>query len=347
MNSAGAKRGRAGRAVVVAFAGVAIAGQLALLGAAGWAAANPRTVSDHWTVARYTPSATVTDLADRAGMSERGRFVFYASRPAVLDDARFDEVCTTEEPGIGVLGCYTHADSRIFLFSIGTPELEGLQVVVAAHEMLHAAWDRLSAAEQEALAGPLEAAFRDLGPDHELVERIALYEEVDPTSRIPELYAILGSEVDDLPDVLERHYAGWFSDRAAVTSLYTAATTVFRDVDARLTALEDEIVALGATIDGDRAAYTAASDQLALDIDDFNARADLEGGFPSLAAFEEERAAIVARQEALEQTRQALNALIDSYNALLVELEEVNTEAIALNRAINVDLEPLAPETTG
>lgn len=338
------RRRTAGRAILVGIAVIAIAAQAATLSAVGWAAANPRAVADQWTVARYSPGAAISTLAERAGMSERGRFVFFASRPAVVEGDRFGELCTADEPGIGVLGCFTRPEGRIYLFPIASPELEGLQAVVAAHEMLHAAWDRMDAAEQAALAEPLNAAFADLGPDHELVERIALYEESDPDSRIPELYAILGSEVAELPEVLEAHYAGWFDDRAAVTTLYETSTSVFRELDARLTALQDEIAALGATIDADRAAFTAQSEQLAADIDDFNVRADTEGAFDSVEEFDAERATILERQEALETARIALNDTIDSYNALLVELDALNLEATALNRAINVVPKPLPSE---
>ena len=49
------------------------------------------------------------------------------------------------------------------------------------------------------------------------------------------------------------------------------------------------------------------------------------------------------RQAALEVEREGLNAAVDEYNALLEELEGLNAEAAELNRAINVDAEPLPP----
>lgn len=331
---------RIGRGIALVLALVMAVGQLALIGGVVWGAQNPRVVADHWTVARYTPPAEITTLADRAGMSERGRFAFYASRPEVVPTTQFDDVCTFQEPGIGVLGCYTLADGRIFLFPISSPELEGLQVVVAAHEMLHAVWDRMSADEQDALAGPLDDAFSALGPDHELVERIALYEEMDATSRIPELYAILGTEVADLPAVLEEHYSGWFDERERVTALYSEANAVFLDLDRRLQALQDDLAELSDVIDADRSAFLAASDELATDIADFNERAQTPGAFDSEESFDAERADIIARQDALEAERDALNAAVERYNSLVAELEVLNAEAAELNRAINISVTP-------
>lgn len=332
---------RIGRGVLLALASASVLLQLAVGGAVVWAVQNPRTVADHWTVARFEAPAEVVALANRAAMSDRGRFLFSASEPAIVPATRFDEVCSYREPGIGVLGCYTLDEGRIYLFPIGSTELEGLQVVVAAHEMLHAAWDRLGAAEQAALADPLEEAFASLGPDHELVERIALYEEADPGSRIPELYAILGTEVGELPPVLTEHYAGYFDDRTAVTSLYARASAVFESLDERLTALDADLSELFVAIETDQADYEEAADALASDIEDFNDRASTPGAFPSDAAFDEERAEIIARQEALEADRQAINDAVDEYNRLLGELEQLNAEAAELNRAINIDLDPL------
>lgn len=335
---------RAGRAIALSLAVLMVAVQFAILGGVAWGVQNPRVVADQWTVARYTPPAEISALADRAGLSDRGRFYFYASRPEIVPTVEFDDVCTFREPGIGVLGCYTRASGRIFLFPISSPELEGLQVVVAAHEMLHAVWDRMEREEQEALAGPLEEAFAALGPDHELVERIALYEEVDPSSRIPELYAILGTEVADLPAVLVEHYSGWFDDRDRVTGLYAEANAVFRDLDRRLEALQDDFTELSAVIDADRAEFLRASDELAADIADFNERADTPGAFDSEEQFAAERADIIARQEALEASRDALNAAVDRYNALVADLEALNAEAAELNRAINISVTPQEAE---
>lgn len=332
---------RIGRGVLVALATASVLAQLALGGAVVWAVQNPRTVADHWTVARFEAPAEVAELADRAAMSDHGRFLFFASEPAIVPATRFDEFCSYREPGIGVLGCYTLDDGRIYLFPIGSDELEGLQVVVAAHEMLHAAWDRLSAGEQAALVDPLEEAFAALGAEHELVERIALYEETQPGSRIPELYAILGTEIAPLPPVLSEHYAGYFDDRTAVTSLYAQASAVFESLDERLAALDADLSELFAAIEDDQRRYEESADALAADIEDFNDRASTPGAFPSEAAFDEERAEIIARQEALEADRQAINDAVDSYNRLLEELEQLNAEAAELNRAINIELDPL------
>ena len=334
---------RVGRGALLAVAAICIAAQGLVLAGAGWAVANPRQVDDQLTVWSYEPDPTIVRYADQAGLSEEGRFLFYASVPEVLPPERFDLFCSFEETGLGVLGCYTPADGRIFLYDVTNDDLDGYEVVVAAHEMLHAAWDRLSTEERDALAVLLEADFAALGPEHELVERIAEYEALDPTSRIPELYAILGTEIPTLAPELEQHYARYFDDRSLTIDLYAQVAAVFDSLEERLQQLSDELDARFAALEADQAEYADAAAALEDDISAFNERASRPGGYTSQSAFESDRQALLDRQAALEVEREGLNAAVDEYNALLEELEELNAEAAELNRAINVDAQPLPP----
>lgn len=329
------------RGVVLALAVLGIVVQLGVLSVAGWAASNPRLAGDLITVQRFDPDPVVASYVTRAGMSERGGFVFFASTPQRVPASDFDDYCSRDEPGIGVLGCFTFADGRIYLYAITNPELADLEVVVAAHEMLHAAWDRLSVDDRRALEAPLEQAFAALGPDHELVERIALYEKADPRSRIPELYAILGTEIATLPAELEAHYENYFLDRSAVVAIWQGIEAIFRELDAELQRLSAELDALASTIEEEQASAASEATQLQADITAFNARAERPGGYVSQSAFERDRDALLQRQEALNERIVQTNALIDAYNALVAEFTALNEQAAALNRDLNVVAAPI------
>ncbi len=334
---------RLGRAVLLGFAGACILAQSLVLTGAGWAVANPRPVQDQITVWNFDPSPTIEEYADRAGLSDHGRFLFYASVPEVVPPERFDLYCSFEESGLGVLGCYTLSDGRIYLYDVSNPDLDGYEVVVAAHETLHAAWDRLSLDEHSALGGLLEADFAALGPDHELVERIAEYEELDPTSRIPELYAILGTEIAQLQPALEEHYARYFDDRSRTTQLYARVAAVFDSLEERLTELSNDLTARAAAITERQDTFAAEAAQLEADIVAYNERADRPGGYSSQAAADVDRLPLLDRQEALRDKQLALQQEIDEYNALLDELEQLNAEAAELRRSINIEAELLPP----
>lgn len=327
--------------MLIALAAVSIVAQAAVLAGAGWAAANPRLVSDAVTVYRFEPPLAISALATEADMTERGRFLFYASTPELVPAESFDLFCSRDEPGIGVLGCFTFADARIYLYDITDADLEPFEVVVAAHEMLHAAWDRLAPAEQAALEAPLEEAFAALGPDHELAQRIASYEEFDPSSRVPELYAILGTEIASLPDELETHYAEYFTDRGVVVSIWQQIEAIFVELESELDRLNTELEALAAQIEAETAAAERDAAALESDISAFNARAERPGGYTSQSAFERDRDALVARQAALTARIDATNATIDTYNALVAEFTALNDQAGALNRALNITPVPI------
>lgn len=340
------RNARIGRGLLVGLAGVCIAVQSAGLVGVGWAVANPRMVSDALTVWRFEPTAEVAGLAQRADFSERGAFLFEASMPELVAAERFDLLCSRDEPGIGVLGCYTFAESRIYLFDITNDELADLEVVVAAHEMLHAAWDRLSLEQQAELVEPLEAAFAALGPEHELVERIAAYEQADPRSRIPELYAILGTEISELSPELDAHYSEYFADRQTVVSLWSGVNAIFIALDQQLTELSADLERLSDEIDEEQSKAEREAAELEADITAFNERAERPGGYTSQSAFERDRDALLARQQSLNDDIDATNAKVDDYNALVAEFNELNEQAAALDRDLNIDVELREPTET-
>ncbi len=334
---------RAGRGLLIGLAAVSILGQSVLLASAGWAVANPRAVSDTVTVWQYDPTPAISGYATRAAMSERGRFLFYASLPEVVPGDAFDTVCSRDEPDVGVLGCYTLADGRIYLYDITNAELDTFEVVVAAHEMLHAAWDRLSPEEQAALTTPLEEAFASVDPESELVTRIASYEEVDPSSRIPELYAIVGTELAEVPAELEEHYAQYFDDRRVVVGLWQEVEAIFTALEEELDRRGAELDKLAAEINAEQTAAEQTAAALKADIAAFNERAGRPGGYTSQSAFERDRQSLLDRQTALTAAIDATNAKVAAYNTLVEEFTALNEQAASLDKDLNIDPQPLEP----
>jgi hypothetical protein len=332
---------RWGRLALLVLATIALVGQGALIAGGAWAATNSRFVADRVTALTIEIDPVVLEYARQAALTEEAVLLLRASQTQVVPAGEFDTFCTSREAGIGVLGCYRHGEGRIYLYDVVYDDLAPIEPVVAAHEMLHAAWDRMSAAEHDALAPLLEESFAALESDHELVERIAAYEAADPRSRIPELYAIVGTELTDIPEALERHYARWFVDRSASTALTARVSAVFADFQARLLALRDELTELSERIASEQSTYDADAAVLQADIAVFNVRAQQPGGYTSRSEFESDRDALVARQNALTDRLEATNSLIAQHNELLIELEALNAEADTLNRSINVTLTPI------
>lgn len=333
-----------GQRIARAVIGVLALGALVLQGGAAWGANwfvnNEQWVKDNLVASQFAPGPEIAAYVGEAGLSEQGELYLLTSQPQIVPASQFDRFCTRNEPGIGVLGCYTLGEQRIYLFDVTDPRLTSIEPVVAAHEMLHAAWARLSNSEREALTVLLEEAFAALPSDHPLRDRIQSYEEDSADSRIPELYSILGTEISPLPEALESHYSRFFSDRTKVVAHADAVYAVFDTLQDRLLALSDELTSRNAEIEGLRYTYQEENASLREDILAFNERAATPGGFPvSKSQFEQARQPLVDRQVRLEEMRIALQTKITEYNALLDELTVLNDEVSELNQGINVTLE--------
>ncbi len=326
-------------------AGIALLalGALALQGGAAWGALwvvdNQRMIKDQLVALQFETPDSIASYIEHAGLSEQGSLYLRTSLPRVVPAYEFDRYCTRNEPGIGVLGCYTTRDSRIFLYDVTDPRLESIEPVVAAHEMLHAVWFRKSMEERAALEPLLEEAYVALSPEHPLVERLATYEAEDPASRYPELYSIIGTEIRDIPAELEAHYAQYFENRSLVVDLADRVYRVFDTLQAELEQLRNELSSRNAEIEGLRYTYEETSRVLTGDIGAFNEKASTPGAFPSKSQFEAARAELVERQERLESMRISLQTKIKEYNELLEELIVLNDEVSELNQGINVTLE--------
>jgi hypothetical protein len=344
-----AKLGRAG---IIAVAAMLLGGQVALASGIGWAQDNRQAITDRATAWQFEPDPVIQDIVDRAGLSKTGELYLYASLPEVVPAFEFDRFCSRREPGIGVLGCYRIQEKRIYIFDVTDARLRSIVPVVTAHEMLHAAWFRFDRSLQEELGVLLEADFAKLPENHRLRERIAQYEANDPNSRIPELYAILGTEIAPLSQELEDHFAIYFDDRTKVVGLANEIYRLFDTLSLELQRLVAELEERSAIIDDRRRAYEEALAKWESDLAVYNdrvSRYNAGENVPGAANFPAQRDALISRQNTLRGERTAIQALIDDYNALYDQLQILNAELSELNEGINITSvapqETIAPDT--
>lgn len=332
------RRRRRKRRVVPAVISIILVAALA--GAGAWAALNPQRIADQLTVWDFEPSAAVQAHVERLGLTEHGEFLYYASRPIVSATEEFATECpiSPDEADYGILGCYYPSTKLIYLFDVTDDRLDGTEEVTAAHELLHAAWDRLDADERATLEALLEAEFERLGDDAELVKRMGFYARTEPGQRANELHSIIGTEYTGLSAELEAHYALYFTDRTIVTSLYERANAAFVELKERGEALVAALDELRTALETDYASYTAGYATLNADVASFNRMIE-NTTFTS----PEEVDRANARGAALRERKDTLDALYASvterqgeYESLLAELETVNATAAELQRSLNI-----------
>ncbi|HEY8717051.1 MAG TPA: hypothetical protein VIM26_00460 [Pengzhenrongella sp.] len=220
---------------------------LATLGGASWIGTGGPGVP-HYVLSSIetrlapAPSAEVVELADKAHLTDEGRNLFYGTRPQVLGVKAFAGKCVDSQratSGSGAVGCFRERANSIVLYEPADPRLRGFVVEAAAHEMLHAAWARMSAAEQARLTPLLEAEIVSLAPDDPIRGRISASVGTHPESRPTELFAYVGTTLwraGGLAPQLEAAYARVISERAALVAVHTGAEALFEAKGAEITA---------------------------------------------------------------------------------------------------------------
>lgn len=286
---------------------------------------------DQYTVWNFRAAPAVSSLIESSQLTDEGRFVFLASKPVIETSTTFASSCASNREGSGILGCYLPRDRTIHLFAVTEPRLLGLTDVVAAHEMLHAAWDRLSTGEQQQLVPLLESEAAKLSGDSAFQARLDYYAKNEPGERDNELHSIIGTEIASISPNLEAHYAKWFRNRQALVALQVKTDAVFTDLENRSTALSGALDALRSTIDAEYAAYTSGYAQLNADIRRFNARTD----FTSSRQIDLAERALEARRVELDARYADVLAKTAEYNTDLAELTALSEQTAGLNSALN------------
>lgn len=280
----------------------------------------------------FRAPSSIVAIDKRLALTDRGTDIFYASYPQIDEKTTFNNNCQTQERTAAILGCFYK--DRIFLYNLQKDELDGTLEVTAAHEMLHAAYQRLTILERWWVDKQIVAEYQKVKDQPMIKELMAYYTQAEPGAEIDELHSILGTVVTNLGPDLESYYGRYFKDRASVVALTAKYNKVFADlkaqsdaIEARLAVAEPEITALLAQYDATRATLEA-------DIAVFNTRAHA-GQFESQAAFDAERAAMLLRVNALNAQRDSINAKVAAYNADVAALNKISIHTNELYQSMN------------
>jgi uncharacterized protein YlxW (UPF0749 family) len=292
---------------------------------------NKQYVADQIAVWAYQPTQAVEAVSNRVGFSNKGTFYFYVTHPKIATAEQFNQDCPRQEPSSPILGCYVNG--RIFLYDITNEQLDGIEEVTAAHEMLHAAWDRLGDAEKQRISALLQDEYVKLS-DGPLAERMAYYQRNEPGQLVNELHSILPTEVEALTPELESYYKHYFKDRKSVVALHNQYDSVLEKLRVTVAQLDGTLTSLAASIEAETIEYNSESVQLESAISTFNRRASTNT-FDSQEAFASERANLVEQSNQLQAKRDAINADIDRYNQTYEQYQVVGSQLETLNKSLD------------
>jgi len=285
-------------------------------------------IFDWWRLRGYQPPAAVSRLADETSMNATTRRLFYVYRPEIQDKEAFNSHCRDDEQTI-VLGCYIDGQG-IYIFNVTDVRLKGIEEVTAAHEILHAAYARLSTTERNQVDNMTKLAFAQL-TDQGIKDRIELYRKKDASVIPNELHSILGTEATSLSADLEDYYKQYFNDRQKVVSFGAAYAQAFTDRKNQIIAYDTQLDSLKGQIDSLQTDLSQASDDLS------SRRQQLDGlrNSNQIEAYNSDVPSFNQQVKSYNNMVNKLSGLVSEYNDIVSQRNELATEEQSLTDAID------------
>jgi len=212
-----------------------------------------QALTDWWQLRDYAVPSAVSALAGQDTMTSYAKHVFYVNHPDIeANAAQFQKDCSESEKTI-ILGCYHSDQNGIFVFDVQDPRLSGVEQVTAAHEMLHAAYDRLSAKDRDNVDGMLQDYYEHQLSDQRIINTINSYKQSEPNDVVNEMHSVFGTEVANLPAPLEAYYKKYFDNRKAVAGFASSYENEFTTREDQIKALKGQLDQLKASVQSQEA----------------------------------------------------------------------------------------------
>jgi hypothetical protein len=319
---------RIARIVTVVVSLVVLAGSI-------YGITHRQEILDYLALRNYTPNQRIVQLANETAMQEQTRRVFYINHPDLNNKTQFRQNCPATEQSI-VLGCYVE-NQGIYLLDVTDERLSGVIQVTAAHEVLHAEYDRLSRSERENVDKMTADFFKQV--TNERVKRtVEQYRSKDPSIVPGELHSILGTEVRNLSPELEAYYSQYFSDRSKIVSYSENYEQTFVDLSDQVEDYDGQLQSLKETIESNRVEIEGQSSEIERQksrLDSLLASGQTEEYNASVPAFNAE---VNSYNRLLQRTK----SLIAEYNEIVERRNDIATTEQELVEAINSNVVPQA-----
>lgn len=288
-------------------------------------------INDWWKERSYQPSEKTAALKNDLALTQRGARIFAASDPAIAEEVDFNQHCSTREVDGYILGCYLNDAKKIYIYQVEEPELAGIEEATAAHELLHAVWERLSEKERAELEQEMRT-FMDARPE-DFAEMTELYEEGD---WMDELHSRIAVEFAEIPEKLEEHYRNYFTDRGKIVGYYQNYKGVYEGVQAAADSLQAEIDDLRQQIDvlkeqisKERENYQTRLEQYKKDVTEYNSCVREKKDCYSLAEATAEANRLNGEGGNVNYLREVVNGKVREHNQ---KIEELNQKVDAYNQ---------------
>ena len=306
---------------------------IAILVASIYGIFHQQQIFDYFALRNYSPNERIVNLATDTTMTDGMRRVFYINHPQLNDREEFRKNCPSGEASI-VLGCYIQRRG-IFLHDVTDDRLSGVVQVTAAHEALHAQYDRLSSGERSRVDKLLAEQLANLS-DERLKQTVEKYRTKDESVVPNELHSILGTEVRNLSPDLEAYYSKYFKDRGQIVGYSEKYEQTFIELTEQVKTYDRDLAELKTRIESNQVEVDGLNSELDRQknqLDSLLNAGRTEEYNDSVPAFNE----LVATYNSLiARTRRMIN----EYNAIVERRNSIATTEQELIEAINSNAVP-------
>lgn len=301
---------------------------------AGWWKA--QAIEDWLKLRNYTPPASISVLASDDRMTLQATHDFYVNHPQLITGvSAFRQDCPEAEQAI-VLGCYHPVQNGIYIYKVTDSRLAGVQQVTAAHEMLHAAYDRLSSKDKDQVNGWLEDYYKNDLTDQRIKDEINGYKKTEPNDVVNEMHSVFGTEAANLPAPLENYYKRYFNDRSKVIAYAEDYQQVFTIRQAQIDADKIKLDDLHSVITNEEQSLKSQLSQINSD----RARLDSERASGQTGRYNSDVPAFNAEVDAYNSGVNKLKSDIAEYNSLVNDYNSLAGELRSLEKSIDTRLAP-------
>ncbi len=199
------------------------------------------TILDWVALRNYVPAPAITALAQRDTMTDKAKHYLYVNHPEVSDRSTFNKHCPNDSEQSVVLGCFLGDRQGIYIFNVTASELNGVQEVTTAHEMLHQAYSRLSSSERTRVNAMLDDFYAHKLTDETVKQQIEIYKKSEPGALHDEMHSLFGTEVVNLPNGLQAYYAQYFTKRTVVAGYYASYQAAFTQRKTQIMAYDKQL----------------------------------------------------------------------------------------------------------
>ncbi len=291
-----------------------------------------QAIRDWFKLRGYSPPAAISQLGTQDTMTPQALHLWYVNKPEISSGTAFTAHCPVGGEKTVVLGCYVGVDQGIFIYDVRDTRLNGVEQVTAAHEMLHAAYQRLSKAERSKIDAQLADYYEHGLTDQRIKDIIAAYKISEPQDVVNEMHSVFGTEIAQLPSGLETYYRQYFTNRSVVTTLTATYQAEFTSRTDQVTAYDSQLKGLKTQIDS----YTEQLKNRRQSLDAQSQRMESERVSGQVASYNSDVASynsnVASYNALLAQTKSLINqynTIVNSRNTVALEEQQLAQELSA------------------